>query len=204
MDTVQWPSPPTPHWSMLFSQEQKISSWTSAYFVFWRRKGEVFVIASALKSFILQLLLKLDLAMSTLLDINLLFKIIEGFSQKGVQASSGLACEWVIPENIHTPTTKGMLENLTGEGVNGSGKLDCTHFSCTMSAYSRPSPRPLRKKSPLGSPVKFTFRRFLFFNKKENLLFEYTVSFELYCSISCCIFCWSRKKEKFTQMWAHL
>ena len=62
--------------------------------------------------------MKLDLAMSTFLDINyLLFKIIEGFSQKGVQAPSGLACEWVIPEKIHTPTTEGMVENLTGEGV---------------------------------------------------------------------------------------
>ena len=65
--------------------------------------------------------MKLDLAMSTFLDINcLLFKIIEGFSQKGVQAFSGLACEWVIPEKI-TPTTEGILENLTGEGVNSSG-----------------------------------------------------------------------------------
>ena len=43
--------------------------------------------------------MKLDLAMSTFLDINyLLFQIIEGFSQRGVQAFSGLACEWVIPE----------------------------------------------------------------------------------------------------------
>ena len=54
--------------------------------------------------------MKLDLAMSPFLDINyLLFKIIEGFSQKGVQAPSGLACEWVIPEKI-TPTTEGMLK----------------------------------------------------------------------------------------------
>ena len=29
--------------------------------------------------------------------------------------------QWVIPEKIHTPTTEGMLENLTGGGVNGSG-----------------------------------------------------------------------------------
>ena len=28
---------------------------------------------------------------------------------------------WVIPEKIHTPKTEGMLENLTGGGVNGSG-----------------------------------------------------------------------------------
>ena len=74
--------------------------------------------------------MKLDLGMSTFLDINyLLFKIIEGFSQKSVLAPSGLACEWVIPEKI-TPTTEGMLENLTGEGVNSSGNLVCTHFSC--------------------------------------------------------------------------
>ena len=59
--------------------------------------------------------------MSSFLDINLLFKIIEGFSQKGVQASSGLACEWVFPGNTHTPTTYGMLKNLVGEEVNGSG-----------------------------------------------------------------------------------
>ena len=31
---------------------------------------------------------------------------------------------WVIPEKIHTPTTEGMLENLTGGGVNGSGNPD--------------------------------------------------------------------------------
>ena len=31
---------------------------------------------------------------------------------------------WVIPEKIHTPTTEGMLENLTGEGVNSSGNSD--------------------------------------------------------------------------------
>ena len=28
---------------------------------------------------------------------------------------------WVIPEKIHTPTTEGMLENLTGEGGGGGG-----------------------------------------------------------------------------------
>ena len=33
---------------------------------------------------------------------------------------------WVIPEKIHTPTTEGMLENLTGGGVNGSGNPDGT------------------------------------------------------------------------------
>ena len=94
------------------------------------------MIVSSLKSycqcFIWKHLMKLDLAMSTFFDINyLLFKIIEGFSQKGVQAFSGLACEWIIPEKIHTPTTEGMLENLTGEArVNSSGNLDCIHFSC--------------------------------------------------------------------------
>ena len=31
---------------------------------------------------------------------------------------------WVISEKIHTPTTEGMLENLTGGGVNGSGISD--------------------------------------------------------------------------------
>ena len=47
-------------------KNRKISSWTSAYFVFWEREfeGEVFVIASALKSFIL----KLDIAVSTFPD----------------------------------------------------------------------------------------------------------------------------------------
>ena len=113
MNPMQWPPPPTPPWS---------------------RAENIQLDFSALKSycqcFILKLLMKLDLAMSTFLDINyLLFKIIEGFSQKGVQAPSGLACEWVIPEKI-TTTTEGMLENLTGEGVNSSGNLDCTHFSC--------------------------------------------------------------------------
>ena len=28
---------------------------------------------------------------------------------------------WVIPEKIHTPMMEGMLENLTGGGVNGFG-----------------------------------------------------------------------------------
>ena len=31
---------------------------------------------------------------------------------------------WVIPEKIHTPMTEGMLENLMGGGVNGSGNPD--------------------------------------------------------------------------------
>ena len=31
---------------------------------------------------------------------------------------------WVIPEKIHTPMTEGMLENLTGGGVKGSGNPD--------------------------------------------------------------------------------
>ena len=135
--------------------------------------------------------------MSSFLDINLLFKIIEGFSQKGVQACSGLACEWVVPEKIYTPTTEGMLENLMGEGVNSPGNLDCTHFSCyeslpkgynDASVYSGPLPSASQKKSPLGSPVKIPFQRFLFLNKEEDLLFEYIVSFEQYCSIFCCIF----------------
>ena len=33
---------------------------------------------------------------------------------------------WVIPEKIHTPKTEGMLENLTGGGVKGSGNPDGT------------------------------------------------------------------------------
>ena len=32
--------------------------------------------------------------------------------------------QWVIPEKIHTPTTEGILENLMGGGVNGSGNPD--------------------------------------------------------------------------------
>ena len=35
-----------------------------------------------------------------------------------------LLVKWVIREKIHTPTTEGMLENLTGGGVNGSGNSD--------------------------------------------------------------------------------
>ena len=31
---------------------------------------------------------------------------------------------WVIPEKIRTPTTEGLLENLTGVGVNSSGNPD--------------------------------------------------------------------------------
>ena len=38
--------------------------------------------------------------------------------------SNNHLCNWVIPEKIHTPTTEGMLENLTGGGVNGSGNPD--------------------------------------------------------------------------------
>ena len=45
-----------------------------------------------------------------------------------IPLSATLALEkhyWVIPEKIgHTPTTEGMLENLTGGGVNGSGNPD--------------------------------------------------------------------------------
>ena len=100
--------------------------------------------------------------MSTLLDINLLFKIIEGFSQNGVQASSGLACEWVIPGKIHTPTTYRTLENLTGEGVKGSGNLDCTHFSCYESlpkGYNEciQPPPLLRKNGPSAAQLKSPF-----------------------------------------------
>ena len=32
--------------------------------------------------------------------------------------------DWVIPEKIHTPMMEGMLENLTGGGVNGFGNSD--------------------------------------------------------------------------------
>ena len=35
-----------------------------------------------------------------------------------------LELNWVIPEKIHTPKMEGMLENLTGWGVNGSGNPD--------------------------------------------------------------------------------
>ena len=49
-----------------------------------------------------------------------------------LQVSQSLRCfntviqsnEWIIPEKIHTPTTEGMLENLTGRGVNSSGNSD--------------------------------------------------------------------------------
>ena len=74
---------------------------------------------------------------------------MEGFSQKGVQAFSGLACEWLIPEKIHAPTTEGMLENLTGEGLNSSGNLDCIHFSCYES-LPKGYNECIRPPSPLG------------------------------------------------------
>ena len=78
-DNESYAMTPFPH----PGQELKISSWTSAYFVFWRTEGK----GRYCQCFILKLLMKLNLAMSTFLDINyLLFKIIEGFSQKGVQA----------------------------------------------------------------------------------------------------------------------
>ena len=32
-------------------------------------------------------------------------------------STNSLLNEWVIPEKIHTPTTEGMLENLTGGGL---------------------------------------------------------------------------------------
>ena len=62
--------PPRPGQCCSVIQQQKISSWTAAYFVFWERQGEVFVIASALKSFIL----KLDLAVSTFPGLKVLAK----------------------------------------------------------------------------------------------------------------------------------
>ena len=114
--------------------------------------------------------------MSTFLDINLLFKMIEGFSQKGVQASSGLACEWVIPGKIHNPTTEGMLKNLTGEGVNGSGNLVCTHFSCYESlpkGYNKciQPPPPLRKNRPLAAQIKSPFGDYCFSTKKRTFYY---------------------------------
>ena len=114
--------------------------------------------------------------MSTFLDINLLLKIIEGFSQKGVQASSGLACQWVIPGKIHTPTTEGMLENLMGEGVNGSGNLDCTHLSCYESfpkGYNEciQPPLPLRKNHPLAAQLKSPFGDYCFSTKKRTFYY---------------------------------
>ena len=42
----------------------------------------------------------------------------------GLMLGHDVVQNWVIPEKIHTPTTKGMLENLTGGGVNGSGNPD--------------------------------------------------------------------------------
>ena len=148
MNPMQWPPPTNPPWS----RAENIQLDFSIFFLFGERKGREGT-ASALKNycqcFILKLLMKLDLAMSTFLDINyLLFKIIEGLSQKGVQAPSGLACEWVIPEKL-TPTTEGMLENLTGEGVNSSGNLDCTHFSCYES-LPKGYNECIQPPSPLG------------------------------------------------------
>ena len=55
-----------------------------------------------------------------------------------------------------------------GEGVSGSGKLDCTHFSCTMSAYSRPSPRALRKNRPLAAQLNSPFGDSCFSTKKRT------------------------------------
>ena len=184
MNPMQWPPPPTPPRSRAENMQLDFGMFC---FLEKGRGG----IASALKSycqcFILKLLMKLDLVMSTFLDINyLLFKIIllkvlaKKVSRHPVR---GLACEWLIPEKI-TPTTEGMLENLTGEGVNSSWNLDCTRSLLLLRKCSKRvqwvhtaalSPWPLRKKWPLGSPVKITFQWFLFLNKEENLLFDYIV-----------------------------
>ena len=163
MDPVQWPPSPTPSWSMSVSQGQKISSWTSAYFGLGRREGEIIVIVSALKSycqcFILKLLMKLDLAMSTFLDINyLLFKIIEGSSQKGVQASSGLACEWVIPEKKSTPQQQKACWKIWQE--RGKSRLYSLFLLWKSSKRvqwmhtAALSPQPLRKNCPLAAQSK--------------------------------------------------
>ena len=130
MNPMQWPHPPTPSWS----RAKNIQLDFSIFCFLEKGRGGI---ASALKSycqcFILKLLMKLDLAMSTFLDINyLLFKIIllKVLAKKVFRHPvRGLACEWVIPEKI-TTTTESMLENLTGEGVNSSGNVDCTHFPC--------------------------------------------------------------------------
>ena len=45
---------------------------------------------------------------------------------EGMDQCFGTTCavQWVIPEKIHTPKTEGMLENLMGGGVIGSGNPD--------------------------------------------------------------------------------
>ena len=42
----------------------------------------------------------------------------------------------LFPEKIHTPTTEGMLENLTGEGVNGSGNSDLMNLKINPRGFS--------------------------------------------------------------------
>ena len=49
----------------------------------------------------------------------------------------------------------------------------------------------------ISPKVSFFFRSQSFFiNKEENHLFENIVSYELYCSIYCCIFCLFQKKRE--------
>ena len=53
----------------------------------------------------------------------------------------------------------------------------------------------------ISPEVSFSFLLQSFFiDKEENHLFKNIVSFELYCSLYCCIFGCSRKKEKFTEI----
>ena len=56
------------------------------------------------------------------------WEITTGLRQQDSKTDQALKIDgfehWIIPEKIHTPTTEGMLENLTGGGVNGSGNSD--------------------------------------------------------------------------------
>ena len=115
----------------------------------------------------------------------LLFSVLDKFI-----ASSGLACEWVIPEKI-TPTTEGMLENLTGEGVNSSGNLDCIHFSCYES-LSKGYNECIRPPSPLGpsekiAPWQPSQNHLSVILVSQQRREPQLVSFELYCSIFCLV-----------------
>ena len=100
-----------------------------------------------------------------------------------------------------------MLENLTGEGVNSSGNLDCIHISCYESlskGYNEcirpPSLLGLSEKIAPWQPSENHLSVILVSQQRREPFVRVHSSGKLVLSCIVVYFAWSRKKEKFTQM----